>query len=147
MVGGPAMGDQQSQEGGYNASLKNKAEAAARGETLAVGGAANLLHPPLSLLWLVCQQDWGGGLSRFVCPHIGVGRRDADRGRRRSRVDGGRPADVVGAAAAGKSSCSRTSTECTVHLLPSCLRQGKRNLILEFDPLHSGFVWLDLTWI
>ena len=28
MVGGPAMGDQQSQEGGYNASLKNKAEAA-----------------------------------------------------------------------------------------------------------------------
>jgi hypothetical protein len=33
MVGGPAMGDTQSQEGGYNASLKNKAEAAARGET------------------------------------------------------------------------------------------------------------------
>ena len=34
MVGGPAMGDEQSQEGGYNASLKNKAEAAAaRGDT------------------------------------------------------------------------------------------------------------------
>ena len=27
MVGGPAMGDQQSQQGGYNASLKNKAAA------------------------------------------------------------------------------------------------------------------------
>ena len=107
MVGGPAMGDQQSQEGGYNASLKNKAEAAARGETLAVGGAANLLHLPLHFGWFV-SRNWEEGSA-----DLGVGRRDAGRGRR-SRVDGGRPADVVGAAAACKSSCYRTSTECTV---------------------------------
>ena len=50
MVGGPAMGDEQSQEGGYNASLKNKAEAAAaRGDTNAqpVSGEGLMVVGPL----------------------------------------------------------------------------------------------------
>ena len=48
MVGGPAMGDEQSQEGGYNASLKNKAEAAAaRGENVKQDGAGLMVVGPL----------------------------------------------------------------------------------------------------
>lgn len=47
MVGGPALGDQQAQEGGYNASLQNRAEAAARGDIVQPDASSLMVVGPL----------------------------------------------------------------------------------------------------
>ena len=47
MVGGPALGDQQAQEGGYNASLQNRAEAAARGDSVQPDASSLMVVGPL----------------------------------------------------------------------------------------------------
>lgn len=47
MVGGPAMGDEQAQEGGYNASLQNRAEAAARGDIAKPDASGLMVVGPL----------------------------------------------------------------------------------------------------
>ena len=47
MVGGPALGDQQAQEGGYNASLQNRAEAAAGADSVQPDASSLMVVGPL----------------------------------------------------------------------------------------------------
>lgn len=65
MVGGPALGDEQAQEGGYNASLQNRAEAEAQSDIVQPDASGLMVVGPLMSSVMLRQVTYTGRFNRW----------------------------------------------------------------------------------